>query len=199
MRATRLARRFGVSTVVAGALLVTAAAGAQADEANLKDRASDVVSITDNEDDEGTRLSFQDSIASGVDLRGMRVRHGNETVSIRLKFARLDPRATVSIPFRLDGKARPGRFLFQLDRRRAFVLTDQLEEACSVPLAAKTGTRGTITVSIKRTCLGDPERIKVAAYVFGGDIEDETAPAFIDVLSPRNLYTPTWTTWLSAG
>lgn len=202
-------RRLTIAGVGAAALVASTGVAAHADSTTVKDRASDVVSydftIDDSAesdatfDEDGKVLDYRRSIASGVDLRTMRVRHGNKTVSVKLKFAELRRDATAVIAFRLDGQAEPERLFMNTSRKSGSVVNAKDKVECKVPIKTRTGRSGTISAVIDRSCLDDPERIKVAAISVTFKATDDAISVRQDVLSKNNLRIPSWTRWLKAG
>lgn len=185
--------------VVAVGLVLTAGATANAEGTNVKDKASDVNYVPDISKEDVTILGYQASIDSGVDLRGMRVRHGKKTVTLRLKFAQLAPDAKISMEFRSNGRRQSDHYLFSVSTRRAVLLESKAFDTCSVPLTVKTGRKGTLYAVIKRSCLGDPERIKVSGGVFRGDLDSMSGPGYADPISNTKVQGPSWTKWLKSG
>lgn len=199
---TGIMRRLVVTSIAAGALVTATGVSAHAQSTTMKDRASDVVSsdaslVGEEVQDQESVLDYRRSIASGVDLRTMRVSHGEKTVNVTLKFAELRRDATVVVAFRLDGDAEPERVLTSTSRRWATVSDANDKTKCSIPLKTKTGPKGTIRATIKRSCLGDPERLKAAAVSIAIKTDDDTFSIRQDVLSAKNLRIPTWSRWLS--
>lgn len=199
----RVAATLLTTTFVVGGTV----ASASAESTTVKDKASDVISydirLDDDDaaalDEDGTILDYRSSIASGVDLRTMRVRHGNESVSVKLKFAELRRDASVVIAFRLDGKSEPERLLMSTNRKSGTVVNAKDKKQCKVPLNTRTGRSGSVTAVIDRSCLDDPKRIKVAAISITAKITEDTLSVRQDVFSRSNLRTPSWTKWLKAG
>ncbi len=196
---TRVATRLVASTAVAVGLVLSAGATAHAEVTNVKDKASDVNYAPDVSTEDVTILGYQASIDSGVDLRGMRVNHGKKTVTVRLKFAHLRSDARMLLEIRSDGRRKPDHQLFALSARRAILYSDTYDDSCTVPVTTRAGRKGTIFVTIKRSCLNDPDRIKVAATVFRGDLDTASGPGYADPISNTKIQGPSWTTWLKSG
>ena len=196
----RAATRLVASTAVAAGLVLSAGATAHAEGTNVKDKASDVGLVPDVSDTGTfTVLGYQASIDSGVDLRGMRVRHGRKTVTLRLKFTQLAPDAKISMEFRSNGRRQTDHYLFSVSSRRGVLLDAKAADTCSVPLTARTGRDGTLYAVIKRSCLGDPERIKVSGGAFRGDLASDNGSIHADPISNTKIQGPSWTKWLKSG
>jgi hypothetical protein len=196
----RTSHRAAAAAVATAALVAAGTSTAQAGTDDVKDKASDVIRYQDFDDENGTVLSYRDSIASGVDMRGMRLRHGKKSVSVNLKFAQLTRDTQVIVLFRLNNKVQPQRFLFSAGNREAILIGDEdPEETCDVPLKVKTGRKGTIHAVIDRSCFGDPVKIKATAVVSSSELDAEDGPYVDDYLSPTRTRGISWTTWLRAG
>ncbi|MET0448663.1 MAG: hypothetical protein ABW004_09660 [Aeromicrobium sp.] len=191
--------RTALAAAATAALLISAGTAAHAESDNVKDKASDVIHIQDIDDENGTVLGFRDSIATGVDMRGMRLKHGKKSVSVNLKFADLKKDTQIIVLFRLNGKVQPKHFLFNVNSRSAYLLGQDLDDACTVPLKTKTGRKGTIHAVIKRSCFGDPVKIKATAITAGGDPTSEDGPYDQDLLSPTQSRGMSWSTWLRSS
>jgi hypothetical protein len=206
MRATRTPIRLVLAALGAAALLTATGTAAQADSATVKDKASDVVAYDLVLDEDATEvdqkesvLDYRRSIASGVDLRSMRVNHGKRTVSVTLKFAELRRDAVAIIAFRLDGRAEPERLFMNTSRRSGTVTDAKDRRKCKVPVTTRTGPKGFIRTTIDRSCLDDPTRIKATAVSVTVKSTENTLSMRSDALSPKNLQVLRWTKWLKAG
>jgi hypothetical protein len=194
------------SARVAATLLTTAltvagtAAAASADTDTVKDKASDVLSYADQTTDtNGTQLGYADSVASGVDLRSMRVKHTKKSVAITVKFSNLARTTTVYAAVRVDGKSKPSRYVVNTGRKTGVVLNSQGDKRCSVPVTHKYGRSGSVSFVVKRSCLGDPKRIKVSAFATDPGFFSENTPFKLDTLSPNNVRGTSFTSWLKAS
>jgi hypothetical protein len=196
---TRTVTRLVASTAVAAGLVLSAGATAHAEGTNVKDKASDVTYVPDASEDDYSVLGYQASIDSGVDLRGMRVKHGRKTVTVRLKFAQLSADTRIALEIRSDGRRKPDHQLYALSSRRAILYNTALDDTCTVPVTTRPGSRGTVSVTIKRSCLDEPDRLKVAATVFRGEVVQETGPVHLDAVSNTKVQGPSWTKWLRSG
>ncbi|KAA1378705.1 hypothetical protein [Aeromicrobium fastidiosum] len=196
---TRTFSRLAASTAVAAGLVLSAGATAHAEGTHVKDKASDVGLVPDIRSDAYDVLGYQASIDSGIDLRGMRVNHGSTTVTLRLKFAQLGPETNVSMQFRSNGRREVTHYLLSVSKRRAIVLDPEASDTCSVPLKTRTGRKGILRATIKRSCLGNPDRIKVQGGVFSGDLASEQGALHVDPISNTQVRAPSWTRWLTSG
>jgi hypothetical protein len=205
MRTTRTIVRLAATSATAAIMLASAGVAAHADSAVVKDRASDVVSstLTENETDvteNETVLGYRDSIASGVDLRSMRVNHGKKTVSVTLKFAELRRDAVGVVAFRVNGQAEPDHLFLNTARHSGIVIGGKKgDEQCKVPVTTRTGPNGFIRMVIDRSCLDDPTRIKATTVSISFKEDGDSFTTIADVLSPKNVRVPRWTKWLKSS
>lgn len=206
MRTTRTIVRLAATSATAAIMLASAGVAAHADSTVVKDRASDVLSskLTLNEDETDivqtdSVLDYRRSIASGVDLRSMRVNHGKKTVSVTLKFAELRRDAVAVVAFRLDGKAEPERLFMNTAKRSGTVSNEKGKKQCKVPVTTRTGPKGFIRTVIDRSCLDDPTRLKATTVSISLKASDDSLTINQDVLSPKNVKTLRWTKWLKAS
>jgi hypothetical protein len=196
----RLIGRTATALLTTTIVLGGTATAATAQSTTIKDKASDVVSYTDHQDERGTQLGYADSVASGVDMRSLRVKHTKKSVTVRVKFANLSPEATPIISVRRDGESRPTRFVVVADENRASVITTRGSKKCSAPLTARLGKGGYLDVVVKRSCLGDPKRIKVSALAGTGEgFLGDAGPGTVDIFSPTSVRGEGWTKWLKAS
>ena len=206
MRASRTIGHLVATSAVTAALVASTGVAAHADSAVVKDKASDVVSsklvfnadATDVVETESV-LDYRRSIASGVDLRSMRVNHGKKTVSVTLKFAELRRDAVAIVAFRLDGQAEPERLFMNTARRSGTVSNDKDKKQCKVPVTTRTGPKGYIRTVIDRSCLDDPTRIKATTVSISLKMTDDSITVNQDALSPKNVKTLRWTKWLKSS
>jgi hypothetical protein len=194
------------SARVAATLLTTAltvagtAAAASADTDTVKDKASDVLSYADQTTDtNGTQLGYADSVASGVDLRSMRVKHTKKSVAITVKFSNLARTTTVYASVRVDGKSKPSRYVVNSGRKTGVVLNAQGDKRCSVPVTHKYGRSGSVSFVVKRSCLSDPKRVKVSVTAFDAGIMTDNGPVKTDAVSPTSVRNSSFTSWLKAS
>jgi hypothetical protein len=194
------------SARVAATLLTTAlavagtAAAASADTDTVKDKASDVLSFADQTTDRnGTQLGYADSVASGVDLRSMRVKHTKKSVSIMVRFSALADTTTVIASVRVDGKSKPSRLVSNTDENKGTVFNTRYDKRCSVPVAHRYGRGGSVTFVVKRSCLGDPKRIKVSVSAYDAGFMSDNGGFKADAVSPKNVRGSSYTSWLKAS
>lgn len=206
MRTARTIGRLAATSATALVLLASTGVAAHADSAVVKDKASDVVQsrlvfnadATDVVETEAV-LDYRRSIASGVDLRSMRVNHGRKTVSVTLKFAELRRDAVAVVAFRLDGQAEPERLFMNTARHSGTVSNEKDKKQCKVPVTTRTGPKGYIRTVIDRSCLDDPTRIKATTVSISLKLTDDSITVNQDALSPRNVKTLRWTKWLKSS
>jgi hypothetical protein len=195
----RTAHRVAAAVLTTTALIGATSAAAHAQSTTIKDKASDVVSYTDDGPETGVVLGYADSLASGVDVRSMRAKHTKKSVSINVKFASLASGASVAVPIRVNGKVLPQYFLISTSKTKGEILNNKLKKKCSVPLTTKLGKSGSVNAVIKRSCLDEPKKIKVSVSASAFTIDGESFSAHEDLLSPTAVRTPTWTKWLKAS
>lgn len=194
------------SARVAATLLTTAlavagtATAASAHTDTVKDKASDVLSFADQTTDEkGTQLGYADSVASGVDLRSMRVKHTKKSVAIKVTFSNLARATTVYASVRVDGKSRPSRIVVNTGENKGKVFNARFDKRCTVPVTHKYGRGGSVSFVVKRSCLGDPQRVKVAASAFDEGFGTDNGAVKTDAVSPNNVRNVSYTSWLKAS
>jgi hypothetical protein len=189
------------ATLLATTLVVGATAtAASAQSTTIKDKASDVLTYADQTTDtRGTQLGYSESVASGVDLRSMRVKHTKKSVSVNVKFSNLDGLTTVYVYLRLDGKAAATRFLVNTEDEQGVVLNSQGRKRCNVPLTTREGRGGSINAVIKRSCLGDPKKVKASVLAVDQGYFGDNTPYTMDAVSPTGVRDQAWTKWLKAS
>lgn len=189
-----------LTATAATALLVCSGAAAQAQSTTRGDKAADVLSFADQTTDtQGTKLSFDDSVASGVDLRTVRVKHSTKSVAIKLTFSNLGAGTIPVMSLRLNGKSTPTRFVVIAGTGTAKVITAGGTRRCHAPLTGRLGTDGYLNVVIKRSCLGNPERIKVSAFAASEGYQGNNTPYLLDSLSSTQVRAEHWTGWLRSS
>ncbi|KQX76107.1 MULTISPECIES: hypothetical protein [Aeromicrobium] len=188
----RVAATLLTTTVVIGGTATSAFAQA----ATVKDRSADVISYADLNDEQGTVLGKADSVASGADIRSLKVDHGKKKVTVTLKFADLKSTTAISVGFRPNSKSRPDRVLVNTGRKSGEVYSINGKVRCAAPLKTKLGKGGYVKATIKRSCLGTPKKLKVTAfavrYTDGG-------VALVDSLSKGDPRGTTYTKSLKAS
>lgn len=197
MRTTaRLAAAALSTTLVVGATATSAFA--QSD--TIKDKSSDVLSFADQTTDtRGTQLGSAESVASGVDLRSLKVEHGTKNVTVKLTFSNLADTTTAYVGFRVDGKTRPSRVFINTSDKKGIITNVKGDKKCSVNVKHRYGTRGTITATFKRSCLGTPKRLKASAFAADpGYFGDNTAYK-ADAVSKNTVRGQAYTKWLKAS
>ncbi|MCD9197578.1 hypothetical protein [Aeromicrobium wangtongii] len=182
------------SIAVAGTATVAAA-----ETTTLKDKASDVLSYTSMKDERGTVLGYAESVASGVDLRSLRVKHTKKSVGVTVKFSSLNGDALPMVSIRLDGRSKPSRFVVVAGEGKARVIDTQETRRCHAPMTVRLGAKGYLNVVVPRSCLGDPRRVKVSAFAATEGLQDDNAPFLTDAVSPTNVHAQHWTKWLKAS
>lgn len=192
--------RIAATAVASSALLLSTGVAAHAQVVTIKDKASDVVLYTSEDpDDNGTQLNYQESLDSGTDIRSMRVKHSKKSVSIRLTFADLDRDASITVAFKVPGKSEPQWFLTNVEGSKAELFNAKDKSVCAVPLTIEPGAKGIITAVVKRSCLGSPKKLKVAAATHTLKMSGTTYSAKQDAVSATNIRTPSYTKWLKAS
>jgi hypothetical protein len=192
----RFATALVTTTIVVGATATTA----HAQTTTVKDKASDVLSFTDQSTDtRGTQLGYRESVASGVDLRSLRAKHTKKSVAIRVKFADLGTETLPIIGLRLDDDSEPSRFVVVSASGEADVINAHGTKRCTVPLTAQLGASGYLNVVVKRSCLAAPKRVKVSVFAAREGFQGHNTPYMADTVSPDSVRGDGWTTWLKAG
>jgi hypothetical protein len=195
----RLVTRTAAALLTTAVVLTGTAVSATADSDTVKDRASDV--ITWPSKDPGataTRLGYQASVDSGVDLRSMRVRHDKRTITVTAKFSNLGPSTRLYVNLRLNGKKKITRFVFAQDGT-ARIITPKFNVKCTRPLVVRTGPKGLMKAVFKRSCLSNPRTIKASAFVTTPAFDQVAAPQIGDFGSAGKIGQWSWTRWLKRG
>ncbi|MBD8608234.1 hypothetical protein IFT73_15350 [Aeromicrobium sp. CFBP 8757] len=193
----RVAATLLTTTVVIGGTATVASA----QSTTLRDKSADVISFADQTTDErGTQLGYSDSVASGVDLRSMRVKHTKKSITVTLRFAELSGETTPIASLRLDGASKASRYLLISGDDRAAVVDTKGRKRCNASVTARLGAKGYVKFTAKRSCLKNPRRIKVAGFAAdaGYQAGDDT-PFKADSVSPKSVRGDAWTKWLKAS
>jgi hypothetical protein len=193
----RLIGRTATALLTTAIVLGGTATAATAQSTTIKDKTSDVVTYADDNDMNGTALGYADSVASGADVRSIRVSHSKKSVTVTMKFARLKSDTTLSLAFRPSGKSRPNRVFTTTGRKSGVVYDLKNEARCTAPVSTKLGKGGSVRVTIKRSCLGTPKRLKVSAAAVRFDAT--TGAVTYDVVSKSSVRSPSYTKWLKAS
>lgn len=197
---SRLIRRAAVTIVAAAGIIGSTVGSAHAQSDTVKDNASDVLSFADQTiDRRGTQLGYSESVASGVDVRSLRVSHTKKSVKVTAKFSNLDDATTVYVALRINGRSTPTRLLVNTYDDRGTVVTNGGRKRCSVPLTTRVGSNGLVRATIKRSCLGNPKKIKASVSAVDQGYFGDNTPYLADWLSPNSVRGEAWTTWLKAG
>lgn len=193
--------RMAATAVASTALLMSTGLAASAQSVSMKDKSSDVVELSsDDLDGNGEVLGYQDSLDSGADVRSMKVKHTKKSLSVTLKFAELKRDTSITVAIKVPGKSEPRWFVSGVSPSKAEVFTPKGKSVCSARQTVKTGSGGSIKVVVKRSCLDDAKKLKIAAAA--GTVEFEGADKFIvkqDAVSPNAIRTPSYTKWLKAS
>lgn len=184
------------AAVLSTTIVVGSVTSAFAETATVKDKASDVIAYAHETDETGVVLGYADSIASGADIRSLKVDHGKKKVTVTVKFAELKSGVYVSVAFRPGSKALPDRFLVNTGSKSGEVYDQKDKARCAVPLTTKLGKGGMIKATVKRSCLGDPKKIKVFASSYR---YDSNGAVRVDATSNSSVDYPSYTKWLKAS
>jgi hypothetical protein len=189
----RTAATLLTTTIVLGA----SATAANAQATTIKDTASDVVTYSETSGENGTVLGYADSVDSGIDVRSLKVKHTKKSVTFTVKFARLSSNTGVSVAIRPNGKSEPDRVFFNTGRSSGEVYDMSDKTRCTVPVSTKLGKGGSIKATIKRSCLGNPKKIKISAAAVS--VDPATGATVYDAVSKSSVRTPSETKWLKAS
>lgn len=181
------------------AVVGLSATSAHAQAATVKDKSSDVINYTSMNDEVGVLLGYAESVASGVDLRSLRVKHTTKSVKVDVKLSNLKDDTTIIVSFRFDGSKKDSHFLFNTWDDRGQVLNARADTKCKVPLTTRTGKNGSVSAVIKRSCLGDPKKLKATVSAMSPGAFETDVPILADALSPSAVRTPAYTKWLKAS
>jgi hypothetical protein len=196
----RLIGRTATALLTTAIVLGGTATASTAQSTTIKDKTSDVLTYADQTTDKrGVQLGYSESVASGTDLRSMRVKHTKKSVSVKITFSELAADTTVYVSLRLNGRSRLTHVLANTYDDTGVIINAQGRKQCSVPLKTHVGTGGSINAVIKRSCLGDPKKIKAAAFTVDQGFFGDNTPYTGDVLSSRGVRDEQWTKWLKAS
>lgn len=196
----RTSARIAATMLTTSLALAGTTAAASADTDVVKDKASDVLSFTDQTTDEnGTRLGYADSIASGVDLRSVRVKHTMRSVAIKVAFSNLADTTTVIASVRVDGTSKPSRLVINTGENKGQVFNARGDKRCTVPVTHSYGRSGSVNFVVKRSCLGDPKRVKVSVFAADAGYATDNGPFKADAVSPTSVQGSAYTSWVKAS
>ncbi|WP_019144203.1 hypothetical protein [Aeromicrobium massiliense] len=151
---------------LAGVLVLGATAVADADQSTIRDKRADVLvgSVYDEDGDDFRRMNAIESRASGIDITSGRFKHGKKTISVTLRFARLKSNTIVLTEFYVPGRKKAAFTLrATTEHARATVVRGSTgREACTAKLRARRGENGSVTATIRRSCLGSPSKLRMA-------------------------------------
>lgn len=189
----RLITALTTATLAAVTVLGTGSA-AHAEQTSITDKRADVLRTTVSEDSEGDyeRLSAAASKKSGIDAKGVRFKHGKKTVTITAKFSRLKSGSTIYVEFYKPGRRNASFMLYGWDgSRRADVLDRDFDRACTAKLRTRNGKNGSITVTVKRSCLDDEPKLRMAAGAYRTVMRsEESIDIYADMLSSKKILSP---------
>lgn len=189
------------STVILTGTAVTATA--QSDK--IIDKRADVVQLDDSDtSDNGTVLNRADSIASGIDVKSLTVKHGKKSLKVTIRFADLtkeDVQAQAAV--RTKGHKEPKYLIYSINRKKVGVMDlddDEFKQVCTGKQSKKAGKNGTITFAVARSCFKKPKAIKVqAAATRFIQFNDENFTVYQDAISSSKVRMPDSTKWLKAS
>ncbi|TCI99724.1 hypothetical protein [Aeromicrobium sp. IC_218] len=167
---------------------------AHAEQTSITDKRADVLvtSFSSSDDDDYERLDAAASKKSGIDAKGVRFKHGKKSVTITAKFSRLKSGSTLYVEFYKPGRRSASFTLYGADgSSRAQVLDRDFDRACTAKLRTRNGKNGSITATVKRSCLDDMPKIRMAAaaYRFVPKGDDDIT-IYGDMLSSKKILTP---------
>ena len=186
----RLTTGLLTAALALGTVLGTSTA-AQAQSATIKDKRADVLRFESIESDSYTRLGSAASKKSGVDAKSVRFDHGRKNVTITVKFSRLKSGSTIYAELFRAGKKKPSFELYGYDKQGGEVYNARDKKVCNAKVRTSNGKNGSIKVTVRRSCLGDPAKLRIAVGVLrlsGGTADN---PGYsMDVLSSKKVLTP---------
>ncbi|TCI99462.1 hypothetical protein E0W78_06930 [Aeromicrobium sp. IC_218] len=117
-----------------------------------------------------------------------------------MKFSRLKSDAGLSVEFYAPGSDEPDYELHGfLDSSDADVMDAGYEHACSASLKGRKGRNGWMTATVKRSCLGDLPKVRMAATAFRVVEKDASVLIYGDALSAKKIRTAQKSRALAAG
>ncbi|MFI5425989.1 hypothetical protein [Aeromicrobium sp. UC242_57] len=187
------------------AILTGTAVTATAQSDKITDKRADVVQYDDFEEDEaGTILDRADSLASGIEATSATVKHSKKSIKVTIRFADLTRQEVqAGAVVRVKGSKQPRYLISSISRKKVAVYDlkgDEMKQLCTGKQTKKAGKKGTITFSVKRTCLKKPKAIKVQTGVSRFiNFDNESFTIYQEVISSSRVRTPESTKWLKAS
>lgn len=203
-----------IAHLVAGGLAATAlvagsAVSATAQSEKIADKRADVVHIFDlfsDPEDPGTVLDREASIATGIDATSATIKHGKKSLKVTIKFAKLTKESFIlQSSVRVKGAKQSPKYGITNDgmKKSIYVYSASTDKKlCSAKMKRKTGNKGSISFTIKRSCLGNPKSVKLQTGLFAfpdGFENEDTLAVNVESISPKKLRTPAWTKWLKSS
>ncbi|WP_019143947.1 hypothetical protein [Aeromicrobium massiliense] len=180
-----------VTTALAVGTVLGTSTAAQAQQSTIKDKRADVLRFDSIESDSYTRLDSAASKKSGVDAKSVRFDHGRKNVTITVRFSRLKSGSTIYAEFVRAGKKKPSFELYGYDKQGGDVYNARDKKVCNAKVRTSNGKNGTIRATVRRSCLGNPAKLRISVGVLrlsGGSAE---SPGYsMDVLSSKKVLTP---------
>lgn len=195
-----LTRAFA-SAVAAVGILAGSITAANAQGQTIKDKRADVVKFDKPGDSTPTRLNKSRSAKSGIDIREMKVSYSKKALTIKVTTAKL---AKSNVAFigevRIKGSKR-GYYVGTIGSSKKALVFDLRtgEEPCSGTVRRKSGKNGSITVSVKRSCLKAKVVRARAALNRDLDPKDPASAYLVDWLSPKHTKKPSYSKWLKVS
>lgn len=179
------------ATALTVATVLGTSTAAQAQQSTIKDKRADVLSFSSLDDESYSRLGSTASKKSGVDAKSVRFDHSRKNVTITIRFSRLKSGSTMFAELTRAGKKKPSFELYGYDKQGGAVYNARGKKVCNAKVRTSNGKNGSITATIRRSCLGNPAKLRLSAGVFrftGGDAQN---PAYVaDMLSSKKVLTP---------
>lgn len=197
MRTMKLLITGGIATT---ALLASTAVTASAQSTTIKDKRADVLHYK-TLDSKPTFLSKAKSTASGIDITKAKIDYSKKKLAITYTFAKLSKKKVNVLGL---VKTNAGMFYFANDGSKKVTVYDMedFSKTCSASkVAKKSGKKGTIKVTLKRSCFDNAKKVRVMTSIMtpGGEYASSGISAKEDIVSPKKTKLPSYTKWLKAS
>jgi hypothetical protein len=193
-----------LATALAAVTVLGTAPAAHAERASIKDKRADVVRTTYSADDlevrEERRLTKTASRRSGIDATSVRYDHRSKTVSVTVRFARLKSDAGLYAEIYAPGSKKADFEVYgRMGSSVAEVVDPEYDVVCSGDFSSRTGKKGWMRLTVKRSCLGDLRKVRMAAGAYRTVEDGDAFVVYGDALSAKKVRTPHRTRLLAAG
>lgn len=191
-----------VGAIATTGVIAGTAATAVAQDQTIKDARADVLYYK-TLDAKPKFLNKAKSTASGVDITKAKFDYSKKKLVITYTFSKLSKKKV-----NVQGLIETGDATFWFANNGSNKKVDVLDLETFEPvctgnkLVKKSGNKGTLKVTIKRSCFEDSKKVRIKSSVMtpGGQYSTSGITAHEDVVSPKKkAKEPVWTKWLKAS